>query len=76
MKKTQKNMGTPAAADAPWSSSPQHACLTWTGCASQPLRLQNAHKSRFAHTRRGAARNAVGATRAGKRRDLDAVDGN
>ena len=74
VKKTQKNMGTPVAADAPWSSSPQHACLTWTGwlyrtTASQPPRLQNAHKSRFAHTRRGAARNAVGATRAGKRRE-------
>ena len=46
-KKTQKNMGTPAAADAPWSSSPQHACLTWAGwlyrtTASQPPRLQNA----------------------------------
>ena len=74
MKKTQKNMGTPAAADAPWSSSPQHACLTWTGwlyrtTASPPPRLQNAPKSRFAHMRRGAARNAVGATRAGKRRE-------
>ena len=72
VKKTQKNMGTPVAADAPWSSSPQHACLTWTGwlyrtTASQPPRVQNAHKSRFSHTRRGAARNAVGATRARKR---------
>ena len=72
VRKAQENMGTPVTAYAPWSSSPKHACLTWTGwlyrtTASQPPRLQNAHKSRFAHTRRGAARNAVGATRARKR---------
>eukprot|EP00964_Phaeocystis_antarctica_P010670 scaffold5879_cov81-Phaeocystis_antarctica.AAC.1 len=30
-------MGTPAAADAPWSSSAQHACLTWTGGSTGPL---------------------------------------
>eukprot|EP00964_Phaeocystis_antarctica_P119614 scaffold83333_cov39-Phaeocystis_antarctica.AAC.1 len=46
--------------------------FTWTGwlyrtTASPPPRLQNAPKSRFAHTRRGVARNAVGATRARKR---------
>ena len=34
-----------------------------------PTHHQKRQKSRFAHTRRGAARNAVGATRAGKRRE-------
>ena len=34
-----------------------------------PSTTPKASKSRFAHTRRAAARNAVGATRAGKRRE-------
>eukprot|EP00964_Phaeocystis_antarctica_P129272 scaffold93117_cov43-Phaeocystis_antarctica.AAC.2 len=65
-------MGTPVAADAPWSSSPQHACLTWTGGSTGPLLhsrqdCKTHTKAGVAHTRHEAERNAVGATRARKR---------